>query len=186
MRSIFQKTKNAGKAATKKIFRKYFGEAKLEKLSRRRLLNPLMAATVLVGLGGAIGGGFYFKTVISEEKREEKEKEGEKVEAGSVREGLPFYTKEEVSKHKTKETRIWVFYKEGVYDITDFVESHPGGKNKISLAAGASIEPFWKMYPQHKIENVFEVLESLRIGNLRISLVIFSKILILEKLINLK
>jgi hypothetical protein len=35
-----------------------------------------------------------------------------------------------------------VIYKHGVYDITQFVESHPGG-NKILLAAGSTIEPFW-------------------------------------------
>ena len=34
-----------------------------------------------------------------------------------------------------------------MYDITEFVDVHPGGK-KILLAAGASIDPFWNMYQQ--------------------------------------
>jgi len=36
-----------------------------------------------------------------------------------------------------------------VYDITDFVESHPGGKDKIMMAAGGSVEPFWKVFAIH-------------------------------------
>ena len=31
------------------------------------------------------------------------------------------YTLEEVSKHKTKATGVWVYYKDGVYDITKFI-----------------------------------------------------------------
>jgi cytochrome b involved in lipid metabolism len=42
----------------------------------------------------------------------------------------------EVAKHKTAASRIWVSYKEGVYDITDFVDAHPG-QEKILLAAGS-------------------------------------------------
>lgn len=32
---------------------------------------------------------------------------------------------------------------DGVYDITKFVANHPGGKDKIMLAAGKAIDPFW-------------------------------------------
>uniref|UniRef100_A0A914HES0 sulfite oxidase n=1 Tax=Globodera rostochiensis TaxID=31243 RepID=A0A914HES0_GLORO len=49
--------------------------------------------------------------------------------------------------------RIWVTFKQGVYDITDFIALHPGG-DKILLAAGASIEPFWAVYAQHETEEV--------------------------------
>ncbi len=45
-------------------------------------------------------------------------------------------------------------YKDGVYDITEWVETHPGGKEKIMLAAGGSIEPFWAMYQQHQTQQV--------------------------------
>ena len=49
----------------------------------------------------------------------------------------------------TPEQGIWVIFREGVYDITHFVQNHPGGVNKIMLAAGQSIEPFWSLYRQH-------------------------------------
>ena len=44
-------------------------------------------------------------------------------------------------------------YEDDVFDITEFVQSHPGGK-KILLAAGKSVEPFWKLYTLHNTEQV--------------------------------
>lgn len=81
--------------------------------------------------------------------------------------GLPLYTKADVFAHKTKETGIWVTYKDGVYDITDFLAEHPGG-NKIMLAAGGPIDPFWAIYQQHTTKMVLARLKKLRIGNLKV------------------
>ncbi|VDN05014.1 unnamed protein product [Thelazia callipaeda] len=55
--------------------------------------------------------------------------------------------------------------REGVYDITDFVENHPGG-DKILLAAGNSVEPYWQIYQQHRTPEILQMLEEFRIGNL--------------------
>ncbi|VDL84032.1 unnamed protein product, partial [Nippostrongylus brasiliensis] len=81
------------------------------------------------------------------------------------RDDLPIFTKEEVKKHGRDAEKVWVTYKGGVYDVTEFVEFHPGG-DKILLAAGGSIEPYWNLYAQHKTEEVLEILEELRIGSL--------------------
>ena len=40
------------------------------------------------------------------------------------------------------------FVRNGVYDITDFIPLHPGA-NKLLMAAGGSVEPFWAMYGFH-------------------------------------
>jgi sulfite oxidase len=88
--------------------------------------------------------------------------------AGEEKNGLPTYSKDDVASHKTPETGIWVSYKAGVYDITQFVEEHPGGKTRIMLAAGGSIEAFWALYQQHVSDEVAEILERHRIGNLRL------------------
>jgi sulfite oxidase len=82
----------------------------------------------------------------------------------------PWYTLKDLVAHNTVETRIWVSFKNGIYDITEWVQLHPGGTAKIMSAAGArcwsvyplhnalsyartlpgrSIEPFWAMYGQH-------------------------------------
>jgi len=60
-----------------------------------------------------------------------------------------------------------VIYKDGVYDITGFIVNHPGGADKIMLAAGKSIAPFWHIYQQHFNSKLpMQILETLRIGNL--------------------
>ena len=78
---------------------------------------------------------------------------------------LPEYDLEEISHHKTKDAGIWVTYGDGVYDITEFIEGHPGG-SKILLAAGGSIEPFWDLYTIHQTEEVREILDEMRIGTI--------------------
>ncbi len=40
----------------------------------------------------------------------------------------------------------------------------PGG-NKILLAAGKDLQPFFNMFAVHKAKHVLEIMESLRIGN---------------------
>ena len=93
------------------------------------------------------------------------------------REGdLPTYTRAEIAKHTSAETGVWVIFRGGVYDITEFVQNHPGGVEKILTAAGQSVEPFWSLYRQHiqpaassaapavPKDHVAEILGPLQIG----------------------
>eukprot|EP00359_Climacostomum_virens_P009608 CAMPEP_0204913334 /NCGR_PEP_ID=MMETSP1397-20131031/11237_1 /ASSEMBLY_ACC=CAM_ASM_000891 /TAXON_ID=49980 /ORGANISM="Climacostomum Climacostomum virens, Strain Stock W-24" /LENGTH=480 /DNA_ID=CAMNT_0052084547 /DNA_START=903 /DNA_END=2342 /DNA_ORIENTATION=- len=86
-------------------------------------------------------------------------------EPGTYKKGLPEFTRAQVSEHKNLEQGVWCTYKQGVYDISRFVEAHPGGK-KILLAAGGSLEPFWVLYRVHREPSILGLLESMRIGNL--------------------
>lgn len=86
------------------------------------------------------------------------------VTPGQLKPGIPTYTLADVAAHNSTEKGIWVTYKNGVYNITDYVRQHPGGK-KILMAAGKSLEPFWNIYSVHKSNEVFEIMESFRIGN---------------------
>mmetsp|Transcript_63410 Transcript_63410/g.138073 ORF Transcript_63410/g.138073 Transcript_63410/m.138073 type:complete len:607 (+) Transcript_63410:65-1885(+) len=79
----------------------------------------------------------------------------------------PLYTQSDVAAHSTFETGIWVSYKDGVYDITKFIANHPGGSEKLMLAAGKSIDPFWRIYQMHESRgNAPKQLELMRIGDL--------------------
>tara|TARA_B100001769_G_C22094410_1_gene590342 strand:+ start:603 stop:2066 length:1464 start_codon:yes stop_codon:yes gene_type:complete len=78
------------------------------------------------------------------------------------------YTYEEISKHSTTENGLWVTYKDSVYDITNFIDNHPGGKDKILLAAGKGVEPYWNTYQQHT--NNKEVIEEL-LGKMKIGII---------------
>ncbi|OXA55992.1 putative sulfite oxidase, mitochondrial [Folsomia candida] len=80
-----------------------------------------------------------------------------RMESEEIKKDLPTY--------KSSEVAIWVTFKRGVYDVTEFVEKHPGG-SRIMMAAGASLEPFWELYPVHQRPDVFQILAKYRIGNL--------------------
>jgi sulfite oxidase len=83
--------------------------------------------------------------------------------SGTERE-WPVFRRAEVASHDSKEKRIWVTYKDGVYDITEFVDNHPGG-NRIMLAAGKSIDAYWNLYRQHFNSSApMEMLQAMQIG----------------------
>lgn len=77
---------------------------------------------------------------------------------------LPVFSQEEVSKHRSLSDGVWVTYRGGVYDITEFVAMHPGGE-KILLAAGGALEPFWALYAVHNQEHVLEILSEYKVGS---------------------
>ena len=73
----------------------------------------------------------------------------------------------EVQKHN-KEHDAWIIHKNNVYDVTDFIENHPGGKDKIMLAAGKSVDPFWNTYRQHLSQhNIQNILAPMKIGQIK-------------------
>lgn len=77
-------------------------------------------------------------------------------------------TIEEVQKHTTKDD-LWTYYKGNVYNLTEFVSSHPGG-NLILKSAGKDLEKVWKElgYDWHNNNNsVKNVLKKYKIGKLK-------------------
>ena len=52
-----------------------------------------------------------------------------------------------------------------VYDITDFIEQHPGGE-VILRACGGSIDPYWKMFSIHQKPEVYDMLREFYIGDI--------------------
>ena len=82
-------------------------------------------------------------------------------------EAVKMYTRQDVAEHDTIDKRVWVSYKENVYDVTDFLDNHPGGRDLLLLAAGKDIEPFWRLYQAHVNSDVaMEMLKTLKIGEL--------------------
>ena len=78
-----------------------------------------------------------------------------------------YYTEEEVREFDgTKGKPMFVTFRGGVYDVSTFCKSHPGG-DLIAQAAGGDVEPFWQKwaYHYHSIK-VKHALEELRVGTL--------------------
>ncbi|XP_043537803.1 sulfite oxidase, mitochondrial [Chiloscyllium plagiosum] len=122
---------------------------------------------VLAGTGAVLVYGLHRQQVQQAEPKTTTELTSQTVSAlgNEVKPTNSIYTRQDVAKHKSLADGVWVTYKTSVYDITKFVDLHPGG-DKIMLAAGGAIEPFWAMYAVHNQEHVYSILEEYRIGEL--------------------
>jgi sulfite oxidase len=79
---------------------------------------------------------------------------------------FPVFTEDQVASRDGIETPdVWVHYEGSVYDITDFVSRHPGGKKNIMMGAGGDIAPFWNYWSQHRSHpKARKMLEAMKIG----------------------
>ncbi|XP_029288391.1 sulfite oxidase, mitochondrial [Cottoperca gobio] len=114
-------------------------------------------AGLLAGTGAVLAYGLHHHK--AEQQDTVRAKTIEKTSA------FPIFSQEEVTSHRSLEDGVWVTYKGGVYDITEFVAMHPGG-DKILLAAGGALEPFWALYAVHNQEHVLEMLSEYKVGEL--------------------
>lgn len=83
---------------------------------------------------------------------------------GTEATGRKVFRLAEIAQHGAASERPWVIKGTGVYDITDWIISHPGGK-VILRAAGSAVEPYWDIFTIHKKEDVYQILEQYRIGD---------------------
>ncbi|KFK40765.1 hypothetical protein AALP_AA2G038000 [Arabis alpina] len=73
------------------------------------------------------------------------------------------YSKSEVALHN-KRHDCWIIIKDRVYDVTSYVEEHPGGDAILDHAGDDSTDGFYG--PQHATR-VFDMIEDFYIGELR-------------------
>ena len=129
--------------------------------SRSRLRFSAMGAGM--GLAAASGAAVAFSESSEENDVDYFAGCGERDAA------LPDYTKEDLKAHTTQKTGVWVTFRDGVYDITDFIAVHPGGAKRIMLAAGNAVDPFWNIYQQHISKDtagfIAATMRDMRIGN---------------------
>ncbi|OAA54263.1 cytochrome b5 [Niveomyces insectorum RCEF 264] len=59
------------------------------------------------------------------------------------------FTPADVAKHKTDKDGLYIIVDGSVYDITDFVDEHPGGAKILKRMAGRDAsKPFWKYHSE--------------------------------------
>lgn len=79
-------------------------------------LSAAAAAILLVTSGSSLADA---KRAAKVSAKVEQQQQG--APAAAPPDSLPEYTADEVAQHKTPQDRVWVTYKDGVYDITDFI-----------------------------------------------------------------
>ena len=75
---------------------------------------------------------------------------------------LKEYTLADVAQHNSQKD-IWIVVKGKVYDVTPYVEEHPGGLAILKNAGGDATEGFHG--PQHP-PRVFDIIDDFLIGKL--------------------
>ncbi|PWA80101.1 cytochrome B5-like protein [Artemisia annua] len=85
-----------------------------------------------------------------------------KVHSDAKTKTVKTYNKAEVSLHN-KRTDCWIIIKDKVYDVTPYVEEHPGGDAILAHAGDDSTEGFFG--PQHATR-VFDMIDIFYLGEL--------------------
>lgn len=67
-----------------------------------------------------------------------------------------------MSRHNTKDD-AWIVIKNKVYDVTSYVEEHPGGDSILNHVGGDATEGFYG--PQHPTR-VFDQIDEFYLGDL--------------------
>jgi cytochrome b involved in lipid metabolism len=77
---------------------------------------------------------------------------------------VKMYSLEEIKGHKSAES-AWCIYKNGVYDITTYIDDHPGGGEQLLEAAGGDLTAAFDDFGHS--DNALQILKKLKIGELR-------------------
>ena len=72
-----------------------------------------------------------------------------KTERSVVETNLPLFSFEEVQQHNT-EKDAWVVHRGKVYDVSEFLERHPGGKDVLLAYAGQDVTTLMTQDDLHK------------------------------------
>lgn len=76
------------------------------------------------------------------------------------------YSLKQVSKHNTADS-CWVVYEDKVYDVTEFIQDHPGGDDLILDYAGQDVTNVMKDVLEHEHSDAaYEILSEYLIGSI--------------------
>ncbi|KAK6359760.1 hypothetical protein TWF696_000899 [Orbilia brochopaga] len=75
------------------------------------------------------------------------------------------FTVSDVAAHKTPEDGMYIIIDTNVYNITDFVDEHPGGKKILARVAGKdATKQFWKYHNEGVLK---KYSPKLKVGTLK-------------------
>ena len=121
--------------------------------------------SIFLGSIAAAGAIFFSRSEIS--AQQEQKLSSTISTTISIKRPEEYYTVDEVREYDgTNGKKMFVTFRGGVYDVSKFNKSHPGG-DFIKQAAGGDVEPFWQKWAYHyHSKKVKEVLNEIRVGTL--------------------
>ncbi|RDW85254.1 hypothetical protein BP6252_02844 [Coleophoma cylindrospora] len=119
---------------------------------RRRILQALV-------------GGATFATLVGAQFEARTDAKANVNQVEPLEKKLRQIRLHEVRQHNAASGEPWVTKGTSVYDITDWVGAHPGGE-VILRAAGGSIDAYWNIFTIHKRQDVYDILEQYKIGEI--------------------
>ncbi|KAG9509648.1 Sulfite oxidase, mitochondrial, partial [Fragariocoptes setiger] len=126
----------------------------------------LAALVSVTGAGIIYLSHLYLEDIDSKKGSLGTEKTGPQVRRYQRNPGITYYSRKDVAWHNTSERGVWITYNNSVYDITQFIQHHPGGSRTIMMGAGGDVGPFWQTYTVHKAAEVQKLLSQYKIGEL--------------------
>lgn len=69
----------------------------------------------------------------------------------------------QVEKEAKKTGKVLIIYKDSVYDVTNFLDEHPGGKELLLLANGKIVDKVWDKY-HYPLGKAPKLLKKFKIG----------------------
>ena len=134
--------------------------------------NSIAFGFVAAALTG-LGFSYHISTVQGEERKAlTYEKDDEKIVLENYDRNqimvetskFPIMSLEEFQKGQPE--RTWVAFEGGIYDVTEFLDAHPGGPARIMMVQGLDLAKFWEIYNLHDRDHIRTLLEEYRIGKL--------------------
>ena len=78
------------------------------------------------------------------------------------------YSIEEIQTHNTPNS-LWVIIENNVYDVTSFLQEHPGGTKPFLKYAGTDVTKKFESINAHKTsKDLSDFLETLKIGTVKL------------------
>jgi Cytochrome b involved in lipid metabolism len=69
----------------------------------------------------------------------------------------------EIEKEAKKTGKVLIIYKDSVYDVTNFLDEHPGGRELLLLANGKIVDKVWDKY-HYPLGKAPKLLKKYKIG----------------------
>lgn len=79
---------------------------------------------------------------------------------------LPEYTLFEISTHNS-ETDLWLIIDGFVYDVTKFIDHHPGGAKPLLKGGGKDVSKYFHGIKKHENTTMTDFMKTLCIGKVK-------------------